>query len=372
MVLRNPRKNAEIALMNSSHRKNLEKALLVTVCALLSLPGTRSGAFGSDLSDQNLKPLVPKAALVPPTATTLPQPAQKLEGRAEVNALRDPNVLMKAGQSYRQGVAALSVKNVRAAADLFKLAGDQLETITGQEQFLGEARYAEAQSRRLLGQTDAAARLYQAAIDLFKEYDPLSPYLKGSLDSLKKLKPGLSGKVAQDEWRLKALANPTQIITVDRNVRLKGRISDAGVRLSAEKAASDVESGYVRDTVHQAFLKMTCLETAELGSNYNTAQARWLPLLADGQTASLTTSSDLNTPSISVKLNGRYYNVLVALPELSANRRTVFLLTDGSKIIAIDPSTEDVWLMVAKFGNPKGPDFSWRKLNHHKDKRPKT
>jgi len=343
--------------------------LLALVCLTVGL-SLQLAARGADQGEEKLKALVPKAALVPPEST-LPQPTMKLEGRAEVNQLHDPNALLKAGQFYRQGVAALNSENIRLAADSFKRAGDLLEAIAGQEQFLGEARYAEAQSRRLLGQADAAAHLYQAAIDTFQQYDPLNPYQKAALDSLKKLKPALKGKVDRDEARLKALANPTQIMTVDRDVKLKGRISDTGTRLSAEKAASDVESGYVRNTVHQAFLKMTCLETAELGSNYNTAQAKWLPLLANGHTASLTTSSDLNTPSISVKLNGRLYNVLVDLPELSANRRTVFLLTDGSKVIAIDPSTEDVWLMCAKFGSSKGPEFSWKKLNHHKDKRPK-
>jgi len=334
----------------------------------LTLTVSAQPALGADTGEEKLKALVPKAALVPPPEISVPHSPQKLEGRAEVNQIRDPNALMQAGQFYRQGVTALNSNNVRLAADCFKRAGDLLEAITGQEQFLGEARYAEAQSRRLLGQADAAAHLYQAAIDTFQEYDPLNPYLKGALDTLRKLKPALKGKVDRDEARLKALANPTQIMIVDRDIKLKGRISDTGARLSAEKAASDVESGYVRNTVHQAFLKMTCLETAELGSNYNTAQARWLPLLANGHTASLTTSSDLNTPSISIKLNGRLYNVLVELPELSANRRTVFLLTDGSKVIAIDPSTEDVWLMCAKFGSVKGPEFTWKKLNHHKTK----
>jgi hypothetical protein len=353
-----------------NHRTNLQCSRLAVGWLVICLAAAQPVVMGADQAEEKLKSLVPKAALVPPE-TTLPQPTLKLEGRAQVNQVLDPNALLKAGQSYRQGVVALNANNIKFAAECFKRAGDLLEAIAGQEQFLGQARFAEAQSRMLLGQADAAARLYQAAIDLMKEYDPLSPYLKGALDSLKKLKPALSGSVARDEARLKALTNPTQIMIVDRDVRLKGRISDSGVRLSAEKGTSEVESGYVRNTVHQAFLKMTCLETAELGSNYNTAQAKWLPLLANGKTASVTTSSDLNTPSISVKLNGRLYNVLVELPELSANRRTVFLLTDGSKVIAIDPSTEDVWLMIAKFGSIKGPEFSWKKLNHHKDKRPK-
>jgi hypothetical protein len=308
-----------------------------------------------------------ETAVVPPDSA-VSKPMMKLEGKAELNTLRDEKAAALAAQAYKQGVAALNSRNGQLAADCFKRAGDLFEAVIGDEKYLAESRYAEAQSRRLIGQTDAASKLYQAAVDLFQEYDPLSPYLKGALDSLKKTNPKLTGKVDQAEARLQAMKNPTKVMLVDRNIVLKGGVTDSGpIRLIAEKATSDVATAYVTKNVHQAFIKMTCLETAELGSNYNTADARWLPLIANGKTVTLSASSDYLAPMISVKLNGKMYNVVIDLPDLTATKKTVFLLTDGRSIIAIDPSTEDVWLMVTKF---KGTDatFVWKKLNHKKDK----
>jgi len=304
---------------------------------------------------------------VVPSGDAVTKPMLKLEGKAEVNSIKDEKTAALAAQAYKQGVMALSSRNGQLAAECFKRAGDLFEAVLGDEKYLAEARYAEAQSRRMIGQIDASSKLYQAAVDLFQEYDPLSPYLKGALDSLKKTNPTLTGKVNQAEAQLQAMKNPTKVMLVDRNIVLKGGVTDSGpIRLIAEKATSDVATAYVTKNVHQAFIKMTCLETAELGSNYNTADARWLPLISNGKTVTLSASSDdYLAPMISVKLNGKMYNVVIDLPDLTASKKTVFLLTDGRNIIAIDPSTEDVWLMLTKF---KGTDatFSWKKLNHKK------
>jgi tetratricopeptide (TPR) repeat protein len=304
-----------------------------------------------------------------PTDNAMPKPNVRLEGKAEVNATKDGYLKsLEAAKIYKRGVSALKSNDLKHAVEFFQRAGDAFESLSGYERFLGEARFAEAQALKLSGQQAAAAKNYEIAVDLFQEYDPLSPYLKPALDQLKKTAPQLQGKVARAEATLQAITKSTRIVSVDRNVILKGSITDTGnVRLLAEKGTSDVDSGYIHKTVKQAFLKMTCLETADLGSNYNTAEAKWLPLLASGRTVTVATSSDFMAPTISIKLNGTFYNVVVDLPELSANRRTVFLLTDGARIIAIDPATEDVWLMIAKLGD-KGSEFKWKKLNHHKDK----
>ncbi len=308
-------------------------------------------------------------SLAPEPQDKSERPSVKLDGKLEINTTRDnAERSLKAGTYYRQGVAALGGKNIKAAADFFKKSADLLESNVGEEKYLAEARFAQAQAQRQIGQISEASKTYQAAVDLFMEYDPLSPYLKASLDSLKEIDPALKGKVAQDEAKLKALQNPTRIITVDRSIKLKGSVLDSGnVKLLEEKATSDVASAFVRKNVKEAFVKMTCLETAELGSNYNTAEARWLPLISNGKTVTISASSDFLAPMISVKLNGRMYNVAVDLPELSMNQRTVFLLTDGRNVIAIDPASEDVWLMMAKFDKTDA-HFNWKKLNHKKNR----
>jgi len=292
-----------------------------------------------------------------------------LRGKAEIieghnNALR----AIEASRMYQRGVLCLSTKRFGVAADCFKSAGDQFAMSTGNEKFLAESRFAEAQSRRMLGQGQAATQLYQEAIDLFRQYDPLSPYLKAAMDNLNSSMPGLHGRASLAEARLKALNAATSIQSVEREVYLKGGITstDNTSKWHTGKATADVTNAFIKKTVLQAFVKMTCLETAELGSNYYTAADRYLPLKAYGKTLALSASSGFLVPIIRIRLNGHFYNVGVDLPDLGNSRRTVYLVTDGRNVLAIDPATYDVWKLYAKFKQPN-PEFEWKKLTHTKN-----
>lgn len=294
-----------------------------------------------------------------------------LYGTAEVAVTRDSNQrAWIASQLYRRGSAALDQGNYRLAADCFKQAGVGFDQM-GFEKLQAQTAFAEAQSRRLLGEAKQSARLYQLAVDLFNQYDPLSPYLKAALDNLEKVSPSLKGKVEQNKARLQALKNPKAILTVDRNVVLKSGLSKYGSNLLAEKQTADIPSDYVQNVIHKAFLKLICLETAELGSNYITAENRWYPLIANGKTVTVSASSDLMTPVISVKINERFFNIDVDLPDLGSSKRTVFLLTDKTHIIAIDPATEDMWHLIGDF-KLEPPKFTWKKFTHFKPKPPKA
>jgi len=288
-----------------------------------------------------------------------------LHGKAEIIEQHE-NVLhaLEASRMYQRGVLCLSTKRFGVAADCFKSAGDQFALSSGNEKFLAESRFAEAQSRRMLGQKQAATQLYQEAVELFRQYDPLSPYLKAALDNLNISSPGLHGRVAQD--RLKALNAASSIQSVEREVYLKGGVIDSGSQWHAGKGTADVTNAFIKKTVLQAFVKMTCLETAELGSNYYTAADRYLPLKANGKTLALSASSGFLVPVIRIRLNGRFYNVGVDLPDLSSSRRTVYLVTDGKNVLAIDPATYDIWKLNAKF-KKQNTDFEWLKLTHTKE-----
>jgi len=291
-----------------------------------------------------------------------------LHGKAEMTQQLDNNIqAWQASQVYKQGVFALSSKRYDMAAQYFKLAGDGFAAAGGNEKFLAESRYAEAQSRRLLGQNQAAAPLYQESIALFRQFDPLSPYLKAAVDNLKATTPPLKARIAKIDRTLKALAEASGIQAVERNIVLKGRVTDLNTDiLRSENGKNSITDGYIKKTVLQAFVKMTCLETAELGSNYYTAADRYGPLKSDNKIVAIAASSGFTAPVIGIRLNGRFYNVGVDLPDLSANRRTVYLVTDGRNVLAIDPATYDVWKLYAKF-NKKNADFDWRKLTHQKD-----
>jgi tetratricopeptide (TPR) repeat protein len=290
-----------------------------------------------------------------------------LHGKAEVIEEHDNTLhALEGSRMYQRGVLCLSSKRYGVAADCFKTAGDQFALSNGNEKFLAESRFAEAQSRRLLGQKQAAIQLYKEAIDLFGQYDPHSPYLKAALDNLNIYNPALQGRAAQS--RLKAMAAASGIQSVEREVYLKGSAADidTGIQSFVGKGKSDIAAATVKKTVLQAFVKMTCLETAELGSNYYTAADRYMPLKANGKALALSATSGFLAPVIRIRLNGRFYSVGVDLPDLASSKRTVYLVTDGANVLAIDPGNYDVWKLYAKF-KPANADFEWRKLTHTKD-----
>ncbi len=339
-------------------------ALIFTVSAVgaFSCSGIAAPSLANQPNDSGFSGSLPVAGIA--SAAESVGTSRVLQGKAEAVSIRDKNArALQGSQLYKQGAAAIDKKNYKMAADLFNRAGVAWD-MDGSEKFQAQAKFAEAQCQRLLGQTDKASRSFQAAIDLFNEYDPLSPYLKAALDNLKKLSPTLTAQVNRDQARYRMLEVPTRIVTVDRNVTLKGGLSDFGsANLLAQKATADVQSEYVNKTVHKAFVRMTCLETAELGSNYQTAENRWYPLLASGKTVAIGASQDFLTPSISVKINERFYNVAIDLPDIGSVKRTVFLLTDGSHIVAIEPNSEDMWNLVGDFKHSE-PTFTWKKLSH--------
>ena len=290
-------------------------------------------------------------------------PALKLEGRAEVTDL-GADAAKKAGLHYREAMAALDGKKYAEAAKLFKLAGDLYDR--GFERYRGQARYAEAQCRRMLGQRLDATRLYGEAADIFKKYEPDSPYLRASVEQLSSLVP-LRRQVGIIDKGPRVLTGATQI---DHNIGLRARITASGDHLSGQEAVMDVDDKFIKDSIHQCFIEMTCLETAELGSNYTNAKERWVPLMAYGKTAALTATDDFLCPVIKLKVNGKLHNVSVFLPGLGSRQRTVLLLTDGEKVCAIDPVGNDIWMLKMnerKIGNNKKTSFQWQKLDHYKN-----
>ena len=294
-----------------------------------------------------------------------------LRGKAEVSQHLGNNLqAWQAAQIYAQGVGALSANRYALATQYFRVAGDRFAAAGDNEKFVAESRYAEAQSRRLLGQKQLAVPLYQEAISLFRQYDPLSPYLQAALDNLKMITPPLQARLTKTDIKLQALTQMAGIQAVDRNITLKGRVTDTDIphTLRAEKASttSNVLDAHVKKTILQAFIKMNCLETTELGSTYFNAADKYVPLRADGKNVSVSASSGFAAPIINIKINGHFYNVGVDLPDLSSSRRTVYLVTDGKNILAIDPANYDVWKLYLK-GRGNSAEFDWKKLTHIKD-----
>lgn len=316
------------------------------------------GIGGSKDSARDTKPtfVTPSAPTLDPNEST----GTLLQGNAEVTEL-DQGAAQRASQLYRRGLAALTGNNFSAAAALFKRAGEEFGH--GFEKYKADATFAEAQCRQQMGQMDESSHLYHEAKALFEQYNPNSPYLKACIDQLGSAFKMQTARMAPERRKL---VGATQ---VDQAITLKGNVNDDGVRMSGEKAILDVDKKFIKDSVHQCFVEMTCLETAEIGSNSTNAKNRWVPLMAYGKTAAMTATDDFFSPVIKVRINGKPYNINVVLPGLSSSQRTVLLVTDGEKIAAIDPGTNDVWLLEMKLKpNSNKGDFNWKKLLHQKSK----
>jgi hypothetical protein len=329
------------------------------------------------------------AAAEPSEGEPVKQPTFKLEGRAEVQQFNHDMQAWQGSQLYRQGAYFMGINDFSAAGECFRQSGNAFETAVGPSKMLAEARYAEAQCRRLLKQKAQAVHLFQIAIDLFTEYDPRNPFLKagkGYLDDLngkndrplqaKATKTMLTGKVEEQKVELHQLLPKNDFI--DEQVALKGNAThlEGGVlkdeanfapgKFYQDPMSAELSDNFVHDHLYKAFLKMTCLEMAELGGNYYTAPNSYKPFVANGKPIISGASDDSYSPVVDMKLNGREYGVPIKLPEMAKGTKNVLLATDGLHVIAIDPRTTDTWRLRPNFDKSKA-EFNWHKLNHKKD-----
>ncbi len=307
----------------------------------------------------------------------VPPPSTKLQGRAEV---AQPLEGWQASQAYRQGFAAMNANNFVAAASCFKAAGDGFEA-SGEGVHAGEARFAEAQACKLMRQDAKASKIFGMAAELFKKYDPTSPFLKASLARMDDHKPPpLQGKLSNTDVRLRSL--PPQMDTVQRTIPLKGKVTEledgtkiaslhdndfftgGQRRLLPEAAAADLNEGFVKDQILKAFAQMNCLEFASLGGNTYTAPDNYTSLKSGGKPIVIGASDEFWSPSIKLFLNGKQYGISMDLPQMNKYSHNVMVVTDGQHVLAIDPRTHDTWKLMAAVKKQKRTEFNWQKLGH--------
>jgi hypothetical protein len=319
----------------------------------------------------------------------------KLQGHAEMQQFQRDMQAWQASQLYRQGAYLMAVNDFSSAAECFKQAGDGFDTAIGPSRFMAEARYAEAQCRRLMNQNAKAVQLFQVAVDMFEECDPRNPFLKAGRAYLDQLSGGKTAMRAKaTKTKLTAHASQQQLLPmhfiaphndfIDNRVALKGNVTElvaetetkmqtelkdaaifGGKRLQ-EPMMADVSDKFVHDVVYKAFLDMTCLEMAALGGNYYTAPDSYKAFKAGGKTVVTGATESVACPSMDMKLNGREYTVPINLPGMKKETKNVLLATDGLHVIAVDPRTTDTWRLTPDFSKPTA-DFSWFKLTHKKD-----
>jgi hypothetical protein len=260
-------------------------------------------------------------------------------------------------EGYKQGMAALDKRNYAAAETLFRAAAAKLDD--GYEKYRAECNFFEAKCLMMQGKFDQSKALLKSAIALFDKHDPSNPY---KLAAQKQVGDLLSGKARMDVAMMHAHTNLHQARVVDQNITFYSRVATDDsdpVLLRCDKEAT-------ASTIHDCFAEMTCLETAELGTNVGNAQGRWQPLLVKGEPAAFEFGA--KSPVINVKVNGQTKEVPVNLPMVNGLRR-VLLATDNEKICAIDVDNNDTWLLQME-NLPDGTigRVRWALLRHVKQK----
>lgn len=275
-----------------------------------------------------------------------------LQGKTEVIDFK-----LSEFDSYKQGLAALDRRHYAEAETLFKAAAAKLDD--GYEKYRAECNFFEAKCLMMQGKFDQSRALLKSAIALFDQHDPSNPY---KLAAQKQVGDLLSGKARMDLAKMHAHTNLHQARVVDQNVTFYSRIATDDsdpVLLHCDKEATST-------TIHDCFAEMTCLETAELGTNVGNANGRWQPLLVKGEPAAFEFGA--KAPVINVKVNGQTKEVPVNLPMVNGLRR-ILLATDNEKICALDVDNNDTWLLQME-NLPDGTigRVRWALLKHVKQK----
>lgn len=275
-----------------------------------------------------------------------------LQGKTEVVDFR-----LSEFDGYKQGMAALDKRNYALAESLFKAAAAKLDN--GYEKYRAECNFFEAKCLMMQGKFDQSMALLKSAIAMFDQHDPSNPY---KLAAQRQVGDLLSGKARMDVASLHAHTNLHQARVVDQNITFYSRVATDDsdpVLLRCEKEA-------ISSTIHDCFAEMTCLETAELGTNVGNANGRWQPLLVKGEPAAFEFGA--KSPVVNIKVNGQIKEVPVNLPMVNGLRR-VLLATDNEKVCAIDVDNNDTWLLQME-NLPDGTigRVRWALLRHVKQK----
>jgi hypothetical protein len=313
---------------------------------------------------QPAAPAIPAPAAVAPAvpepAPTSPAPESgstgkrfMLQGKTEIVDYK-----LNESEDYKKGMAALDKRNFALAETLFKACAAKLDD--GYEKYRAECNFFEAKCMMLQGKADQAVSLLKSAIALFDQHDPSNPY---KLAAQKQMGDLLSGKGRFDSAMLQGRTNMLAGRTsVDQNITLYSRVAAD----DSDPVLLRVDKEAVPQTIHDCFAQMTCLETAELGSNVYSAVGKWQPLLVKGEPAAIEFGA--KPPVINVKVNGQLKEVTVNLPMVNGLRR-ILLATDNEKVAAIDVDNNDTWLLLMDTA-PDGTvgRFRWALLRHAKQK----
>jgi hypothetical protein len=313
-------------------------------CSLCIAGGIASSAGAADEPQA-----VANREATPAPVTTGSRGRPILQGKTEVVEYR-----LSDQEDYQKGMAAMERKNYAAAENFFQAGAAQLGE--GYEKYRAECLYFQGKALVLAGRSDTAVYVFQKAVALFDQYDPSNPY---KLAASKQYSELSSGRAKFDSHNLTGRTGiPLARVSVDQQVTLAAGISND----NSLPHLLQVKEDTIPKTVQNCFAEMTCLETAELGSNIYNAVGRWQPLMVENVPAAFATAN--SPPVVNVRVSGRLYRI--ALPQFRSLRK-IMLVTDNEKICAVDLDNFETWLLRMDLNQDlslKG--VRWAKLMHKK------
>lgn len=306
-----------------------------------------------EMVDQSEKSVVDQSDTGIVTSSSRPP----LQGKTEVI-----EILLDEEPLYRAAMASIEKEDYNQAIHYLQQLIPQLGE--GYEPYRAECMYYEAGCHQMLKRMNAAKDTYKKAFDLFAQYDSSNP-LK---DNCFKLLASLSGSAP-----LTGNIQQENIVLVPRKAQFA---IDPNAVLAVRDNNRDIPLLEVNDRsvlpriVKECFNDMTCLETAEIGSNAENAVGRWVPLMVHGKTAAFGMNGSAH-PAFRANVNGRSYLFDVILPDMQPGVRKILLVTDAEKICAVDVDNFDTWLLrMQRAKDGRVTTARWYKLTHTKDRAP--
>ncbi|MBZ0188554.1 MAG: hypothetical protein K8F91_20060 [Candidatus Obscuribacterales bacterium] len=396
-------------MWDSVHHTSTRLLKIVTLC-LLCLSLGIAGCFAADNSKQpvlenieqpqaaadpesspfpNAKKVagaVPESTLASPETggaleSSFPSPemndATKSSSRLLQGKTERSHIVLEDQQLYKVAMGAIDKKNYTSAVRYLQMLTPELDK-PGYEPLLAQCMYYEAGCHKNLNRMNAAFDMYDKAYELFAKYDSSNP-LKGAAWKEYELLRAMKGKMDSSPLQGSVNSSMLQAKINQRNIALELQKAQFAINpnVTLHSKAADVilrcnDQEILPKIVKECFAGMSCLETAEIGSNVSNALDRWMPLKVSGATAAFAVS-DRAMPTFRATVNGRSYLFDVSLPGLTPGLRKVLVLTNLQIICAVDVDTYDTWLLrMKRTRDGRVVAARWSKLTHQKEFKDKT
>ena len=339
----------------------------------LKMPESKSDNGGLDLSVPSTNAFDASPENNAPPEEDMGEVATASSGMLLQGKTEKTHIVLEDQKLYQVAMNAIKNKDYAAGIRYLQMLTPQFDK-PGYEPYIAQIMYYEAGCHKGLKRMNAALDMYNKAYDLFAKYDSSNP-LKGKAWKEYEVLRAMNGKMdttggpltgnvqsAQLRARIKQRNLMLELqkaqFAIDPNVTLKANASKFLLRCNDEEILPKI--------VLNCFAEMSCLETAEIGSNVSNAVGRWMPLKISGRTAAFSVSGQ-DKPCFRARVNGRSYLFDINLPGIKSGLRKILVVTNLQKICAVDVDTYDTWLLRMKRrkdGVVTGA--RWFKLTHKK------